>query len=236
MGSHSAPIPQEYFLQGSVLDNSVDGGHPVDVLLHRLRGLCDQLEPLHGTIDAHMPPVQAHHREGHSVQPFHEHEQVLVMKQTMHGPPTTLRVRRSLDPAHAHTPHHLRYLGTTESEKTKSVSTRQYIDVCTSDTVIPVLEYMGFRLDHEFVVKGNLFRKGRMKIVVSKIYKMLTQGKVDQIEALTGSHVVEVSVVGQPGAGAQGATDPIGDDMKAFAEMLKPLVVLEKVDVRALGR
>jgi hypothetical protein len=38
-----------------------------------------------------------------------------------------------------------------------------------------------FRLDHEFVVKGNLFRKGRMKIVVSKIYKMLTQGKVDQV-------------------------------------------------------
>lgn len=78
MAAVSAPIPQEYFLAGSVLDSAADGGRPVDVLLHRLRGLCDQLEPLQGPVDAHpvssMAALSAH-REGHSVQTFHELEQ-----------------------------------------------------------------------------------------------------------------------------------------------------------------
>ena len=83
----SAPIPQEYYLVGSIIDTSVD------VLLHRLRGLCDQLEPLQGTVDAHpMSASLAAHREGHAVQPFHEHEQIYSMKTNAHGAPTQLRV------------------------------------------------------------------------------------------------------------------------------------------------
>ena len=45
------------------------------------------------------------------------------------------------------------------------------------------------------------------------------------------SHMVELSVIAPPGGGA-GSADLIGDDMKAFAEILKPLVVLEKADLR----
>jgi len=221
------PIPQEYFLMGSVLDSAPDGGRPVDVLLHRLRGLADQLDPLTGPVDGVSPTMS--HRDGHSVQTFHEHEHVFAMKPNSHAAPLSLRVRRSLDPSHKSAPYHVRYLGTSENEKTKSVMTRQFISVATNDALIPFLEQIGFRLDHEFVIKGFLFRKGRMKIIVSKVYK--TMGKVDQLEPLTNSHLVEVSVVAAPGGGG-GASDPIGDDMKTFAEMLKPLVNLEKVDAR----
>ena len=91
MASVSAPIPQEYFLWGSVLDTCQDGGRPVDVLLHRLRGLCDQLEPLQGPVDAHPVAALSSHREGHSVQTFHEHEQVYSIKTNIHAP-TQLRV------------------------------------------------------------------------------------------------------------------------------------------------
>lgn len=232
MASVSAPIPQEYFLAGSVLDTAADGGRPVDVLLHRLRGLCDQLEPLQGPIDTHAAPAAlSAHREGHSVQTFHELEQVYAIKTIGHAAPTQLRVRRSLDPHHQAAPHHLRYLGTAENEKTKSVLTRQYISVSCNDAAVSVIEFMGFRLDYELVVKGFLFRKGKMKIVISKLYKVPNHGKYDQIEALTMSHLVELSVIAPPGGGA-GSADPIGDDMKAFAEILKPLVVLEKVDGR----
>jgi len=223
----SAPIPQEYYLVGSIIDTSVD------VLLHRLRGLCDQLEPLQGTVDAHpMSASLAAHREGHAVQPFHEHEQIYSMKTNAHGAPTQLRVRRSLDPRHQSAPYHLRYLGTSENEKAKSVMTRQYISVMCNDAVVPVIEQgMGFRFDYELVLKGFLFRKGKMKVIVSKMYKMPNFGKVETIEPMTMSHMVELSVIGPPGGGA-GSADPLGDEMKTFADILKPLVNLEKVDPR----
>ena len=43
------------------------------------------------------------------------------------------------------------------------------------------LRFMGFRLDYELVVKGFLFRKGKMKIVISKLYKVPNHGKYDQV-------------------------------------------------------
>jgi len=222
----SQPIPQEYFLVGSIMDSSLD------VLLHRLRGLCDQLEPLQGTVDAHPVAALAAHQRGHSVQTFHEHEQIYSVKTNVHGAPTQLRVRRSLDPHLQSAPYHLRYLGTSENEKAKSVMTRQYISVSCNDAVVPIIEHgMGFRFDYELVIKGFLFRKGKMKVIVSKLYKMPNFGKVDQIESMTQSHMVELSVVGPPG-GAAGSSDPLGDDMKAFADILKPLVNLEKIDAR----
>lgn len=31
---------------------------------------------------------------------------------------------------------------------------------------------MGFRMDFEYILRGYMFRKGRMKITVSKIFKV----------------------------------------------------------------
>lgn len=47
-------------------------------------------------------------------------------------------------------------------------------------------------------------------------------------DVITGSYLVEMSVLAPSGQ------DAIGEDMKTFAEQLKPLVVLDKVDYKRL--
>lgn len=67
-----------------------------------------------------------------------------------------------------------------------------------------------------------------MKITVSKIFKM-PQGKVmDSMEAISSSYLVELSVLAPRGQ------DAIAEDMRVFAEQLKPLVQLEKIDYNRL--
>jgi mediator of RNA polymerase II transcription subunit 18 len=67
-----------------------------------------------------------------------------------------------------------------------------------------------------------MFRKGRMKITVSKIFK------INQ-EPISQSYLVELSVLAPSGNNA------IADDMKQFAEQLKPLVQLDKIDYKRLA-
>lgn len=64
-----------------------------------------------------------------------------------------------------------------------------------------------------------MFRKGRMKVTVSKIFKIPEQ-------AMSQSYLVELSVLAPTGQ------EGIGEDMKVFAEQLKPLVQLEKMDYK----
>lgn len=77
---------------------------------------------------------------------------------------------------------------------------------------------------HQF--SGYMFRKGRMKITVSKIFKV---GGIPPNEAVSQSYLVELSILAPTGQ------DAIADDMKVFAEQLKPLVHLDKVDYKRLG-
>ena len=77
------------------------------------------------------------------------------------------------------------------------------------------------RLEYEFICKGSIFRKGRIKVTVTKISKMM-----DNLEPLTASHLVELSVLAPSG------NDAVGEDMKIFADQLKPLVMLDKFDLR----
>ena len=67
-----------------------------------------------------------------------------------------------------------------------------------------------------------MFRKGRMKITVSKIFK------VNSAEAISQSYLVELSVLVPNGQ------DAIAEDMRIFAEQLKPLVQLDKIDYKRL--
>lgn len=64
-----------------------------------------------------------------------------------------------------------------------------------------------------------MFRKGRMKVTVSKIFKIPEQ-------AMSQSYLVELSVLAPTGQ------EGIGEDMRVFAEQLKPLVQLEKMDYK----
>lgn len=91
---------------------------------------------------------------------------------------------------------------------------------------------MGCRIDFEYVNRGYMFRKGRMKITVSKIFKVsgmpLKPGDIYN-EPISQSYLVELSVLATTGQ------DAIGEDMRVFAEQLKPLVQLEKIDFKRLG-
>ncbi|XP_034939774.1 mediator of RNA polymerase II transcription subunit 18 [Chelonus insularis] len=194
---------QEYLLQGSVLDSTVE------VLLHRLRGLCDNVDS--------------------GPETFNDHEMCFSIRR---GPPPDqplyLRVRRAMD--HTDMPWQLRYIGQPElGDKSRPTIVRSSIDIGTSNTVVEFLTELGCRLDFEYIVRGYMFRKGRMKVTVSKIFKM-SPGKISEgVEPISQSYLVELSVLAPTGQ------DAIAEDMRIFAEQLKPLVQLEKIDYKRLA-
>ncbi|CAB4069011.1 MED18 [Lepeophtheirus salmonis] len=179
---------QEYLLQGSILDPHVD------VLKHRLGGLCDNVDPS---------------SSGHET--FQEREMVFTIRGSS-GQPLTLRIRRPLDP-HSDIPWQLRYVGQAEL---KNRATVNWVVV----------------FDYEFVAKGFIFRKGRMKVIISKIFKLNSSSNLppgaplnmESLEPQTNSHLVELSILAPSG------NDAVAEDMKNFAEQLKPLVLLDKID------
>lgn len=200
MATLHTPGPwNEYLLQGSILE-----AHR-DYLLHRLNGLCDASGP----------------------EKFHDHEMIYQIGGNAGVPPTTFRVRRALD--NPDLPWHVRYVGQADlGDKSRHTLVRNWIEAGCSSNITQFLTEMGFRLDHEFVLRGYLFRKGRMKVIVSKIFKVVEPGNTENIEPLSMSYLVELSVVAPQGQ------DKIQDDLRNFAEHLKPLVQLEKIDHRRL--
>ncbi|XP_044728437.1 mediator of RNA polymerase II transcription subunit 18 [Chrysoperla carnea] len=194
---------QEYLLQGSVLDVAVE------VLLHRLRGLCDNVDS--------------------GPETFHDHELCLSLRVAT-GVPLSLRVRRALDVPDA--PYQLRYVGQPElGDKNRPTVVRSSIDVACSNTVVDFLCELGCRVDFEYIVRGYMFRKGRMKVTVSKIFKMTTIANkpTESVEPISQSYLVELSVLAPSGQ------DAIAEDMRLFAEQLRPLVQLEKIDYKRLA-
>jgi mediator of RNA polymerase II transcription subunit 18 len=193
---------QEYFLQGSIYDKDID------VLIHRLRGLCDNVD---------LGPES-----------FYDHEVcfVLLNNTNQPGPPLSLRVRRAVDDPQA--AWLLRYVGLPElGDKNRPTMIRNVLDVACGKEAFEFLKELGCRREFEFLTKGHIFRKGRLKITVGKLYKFdPTKSPDATMEGITGSHYVEMSVVTPSGH------DAVGDDMKTLAEQLKPLVLLDKVDQR----
>ncbi|KAL8593764.1 hypothetical protein ACOMHN_059257 [Nucella lapillus] len=188
---NTAPF-QEYLLQGSILDVHCE------VLLHRLRGLCDNADT--------------------QPEPFNDYEAVYQLKNnlsTQQSQYILFRVREALGDPEA--PCYIRYLGQAEvGDKNRHTLVRACYDVACSNNVREFLNELGFKLDHEYVARGFVFHKGRMKAMVSKIYRMQQPGKTDSLEPISQSHLVELSVVAPLGQ------DSIGEDMKNFAEQLKP--------------
>jgi len=193
---HNIIPDQEYLLQGSILDS-----HEA-TLNHRLRGLCDNVDT--------------------GKEMFHEKEMVFSIRGTS-TQPLTLRVRHSMDPG-AKIPWQLRYVGQPEMSQ-KATIVRSCYDIACSSNVVEFLTELGCRLEYEFICKGSIFRKGRIKVTVSKVYKIIGSA-VDNLEPVTGSHLVELSVLAPSGQ------DAVGEDMKSFADQLKPLVMLDKFDLR----
>ncbi|GFQ86670.1 mediator of RNA polymerase II transcription subunit 18 [Trichonephila clavata] len=163
---------QEFLMQGSIMDTSCE------VLLHRLRGLCDNADE--------------------NPEAFHDYEMVFQIRKWSTGTPLVLRARQALD--HPEMPWHLRYIGQPEiGDKNRATMIRSCIDVDTSSNVVQFLNELGFRLDYEFVLKGFMFRKGRMKVTVAKVCRLLQQNNTDSIEPVSQSYLVELSVVAPTG-------------------------------------
>lgn len=147
-----------------------------------------------------------------------------------------LRVRQDLE--RKDYPWHLRYLGQPEiGDKTRATLVRSCIDVACSNNVCKFLTEMGFKKDYEFYSKGYMFKKGRLKVIVAKIFHVPTSEVGQQqpvfadsnVQTVTQSYLVEVSIVAPSGS------DPLADEIKQFADQLKPLVNLEKIDPRRLA-
>lgn len=194
---------QEYLLQGSVLDVAVE------VLLHRLRGLCDNVDS--------------------GPESFNDHELCLSLRSPPQGAPLVLRVRRALDVPDA--VWQLRYVGQYElGDKNRPTIVRSSLDMACSSTIVDFLTELGCRIDYEYIVRGYMFRKGRMKVTVSKIFKMgnISNKPSEGVEPISQSYLVELSVLAPSGQ------DAIAEDMRIFAEQLRPLVQLEKIDYKRL--
>ncbi|XP_047028274.1 mediator of RNA polymerase II transcription subunit 18 [Helicoverpa zea] len=194
---------QEYLLQGSVLDSAVE------VLLHRLRGLCDNVDAGPETFD--------------------DQEVCFSLRDpNQQAAPLMLRVRKALD--YRDMPFQLRYIGQPDlgvGDKNRPTVVRSSLDIACSGMLIDFLNELGCRIEFEYSVKGYMFRKGRMKITVAKVFK-ISQGSMPP-EPISQSYLVELSVLAPQGQ------DAIAEDMRAFADQLRPLVQLDKIDYKRLG-
>lgn len=137
----------------------------------------------------------------------------------------TLRTRQDME--RKNHPWHLRYLGQCElGDKNRATMVRSCIDVAASPNIGQFLTEMGFKLQYSFLMRGYLFKKGRMKVIVGKCFRQIIGSEA--LEPLTQSYLIEVSVVAPSGQYA------LADEIKAFCDQLKPLVQMEKVDPRRL--
>ncbi|KRX27824.1 Mediator of RNA polymerase II transcription subunit 18 [Trichinella nelsoni] len=184
----------EFTLYGSVLDSAYT------VLIERLRGLADP-----------------------KFEKFHEHELVFANKNVKAGV-VNWHVRRSLDQPNA--PYHVKYMGDSEADLNEKcpVNVRKVINcLCTSNDMMAFLGDIGFRMQYEFVAKGILFKKGPIKVTVSKIYRVIEAGNSSAVEKFTDSHLVEMSALSSL------PEDPIANTIREFADQLKPIVNMEKI-------
>lgn len=193
----------EYLLQGSVLDDSID------ILLHRLRGMCDNSED--------------------GLTKLKEHEIVYSMREgTGPGGVISLRAKRNL--SNPELPWTLCYLGNPEvGDRTRPTTVRTCVEVNCSPNVCNFLQELGFGLEFEFISQGWAFRKNRIKATVVKILRVANPQNLDQLVPLSKSHIVEVSTISGSG------NEQAAGEVSAFAEQLKPLVNLDKIDPRRLG-
>ena len=110
------------------------------------------------------------------VEQFDDHEIVYTLRMPS-AANVSLRVRYARDDLPNPT-YHLRYVAAADPDKNQSVSVRQFHDCCVTKNIQTFLPDLGFAYDHEFFAKGDIFRKGRMKITVAKISTVNSKGFV----------------------------------------------------------
>lgn len=143
----------------------------------RLRGLCDNVDT--------------------GVEQFTDCEACFTIPSRQVGGPTQvaplqLRVRRSQEPANPY--FQLRYLGQPEADRRKPTIVRSCIDVACTSSIYDYLTELGARVQFEYRISGYMFRKGRMKITVAKVFQ-----NTSTADPISQSYLVELSVVAPSG-------------------------------------
>lgn len=111
-------------------------------------------------------------------------------------------------------------------DKNRPTMIRSTLDIAVGSDIIEFLKELGCRREFDFITKGFIFRKGRLKIIVGKLFRYEAGKNVHDLDPVTGSHYVEMGVVAPTGQ------DAVGEDMKMLAEQLRPLINLDKVEHR----
>lgn len=169
-------------------------------LLHRLRGLCT---------GATTGGVSFTDRE-------------ITYKIEAGSSSSKLKVRQSLDTPEA--PWHLVYHGQLElGDSSRPAGVRTVISAACSHTLTDCLREMGFLPIGELVLKGQVFRKGGVKALVFTMYQP-GDTDMESTQPFSQTYLVELT------AFASSNQDRASDELRNFAECLKPIVNMEKTD------
>lgn len=85
-------------------------------------------------------------------EPFHDLEVCMSLRQPNTNQPLHLRVRRALG---REAPYQMRYLGQPEVDIRRPTLVRSCMDCACSNGILDFLSEMGFRLEFEYMAKGN---------------------------------------------------------------------------------
>jgi mediator of RNA polymerase II transcription subunit 18 len=145
--------------------------------------------------------------------------------ETLNEPVISLRVRHALDKPTL--PYILRYVSKPEINESNPTAIRTCIDVAVTNNVVEFITMMGFRMDYDFIARGYMFKKGAIKVSVIKIFKLKYTKKCCEpnLETLTRSYLVEASIMAPTGQVVE------AEEIRLFAEKLRPIVHLEKIDL-----
>ena len=187
----------QHFLHGSISSNET-----LQALLHLLRGLCE--DAASGSI------------------PFLDLEVAYTIQLAAGNVSMSLRARRSM--MHEGYPWLLTYYGQTDSaDSSRLVALRTCVQAGTSEELPKFLRSIGFKKDFELVSRGHVFKKGDMRIIISKFYNPQRDPiQPEDYEPLAKEYLVELSAIRPK------FCEDLAKEMHSFAEQLKPLVYFEK--------
>jgi len=191
---------QEYYLQGSIYKAYVG------TLRERLQGLCDNVEPTS----------------------FSDHERTYYLKNPMsQAPPIVVKTCKSI--IQPNTPWQMKYVGSTDGSRDKSTLIRSSVTVAASTDPGKFLEDLGFQMQFEITLNGFFYRKGNMKITVSRVVPVPHQNQSnDAANAEKDPYIVEISAL------ATSRDESAANEIRIFASHLKPIITLDKIDPRRL--
>ena len=93
------------------------------------------------------------------------------------------------------------------------------------------MQSLGFVPNYEYVFKGHAYREGNIRCNVGKIYQLTHPGDASgNLRPISESHSVEISAV----CASQDVEN--AKLVRAFADLLKPLVNADVVDMRKITK